>query len=320
MCIFSRPINQVFGTKIFARLSGRGTQFLAYEMNYDSDVPNAMILPLPVKQTATEKSIRFIDLQGYPKFFEDLSAAFPYIGRSGIGCSSMLQTDDAKGSIEVHDVGDFIASFVPKMADFDRLDSQFIIPNETWSLIPEYSDYGFAVFQLKSLVGKSHPMAFEFETRMNKVFFPTVHIHDGEVHGTEHFDHELYTQHAGLDSIAGKYFEYDYLDRYTQFTRSQNNAAETVEVDKTQGIVEPNLLLHRRQLTGNLKNQDMIFEIAGDPITTSFNFRKWSWVAPWGLLAVGLAWFFHRRNQVRQVSKQSNQDIQLDSASDSETI
>jgi len=52
MCIFSQPVVSVNNTQIFARLSGKGTQFLAYEMNYESRDPNAMILPVPVKQAA----------------------------------------------------------------------------------------------------------------------------------------------------------------------------------------------------------------------------------------------------------------------------
>jgi hypothetical protein len=38
-------------------------------------------------------------------------------------------------------------------------------------------------------------MALVFHTRMpDRVFFPTVHVHDGAVHETAMFDHELYCQ------------------------------------------------------------------------------------------------------------------------------
>lgn len=40
-----------------------------------------------------------------------------------------------------------------------------------------------------------HPMAFRFPTRMPEtLFFPTVHVHDGEYHETAAFDHTLYCQ------------------------------------------------------------------------------------------------------------------------------
>ncbi len=41
------------------------------------------------------------------------------------------------GALSVQQVGDYIASFVPTMADFSRLDPQFLIPKETWDKIPE---------------------------------------------------------------------------------------------------------------------------------------------------------------------------------------
>jgi hypothetical protein len=80
-------------------------------------------------------------------------------------------------------VGNFVASVVPTVEDFRRLDPQFSISPEIWGKIPDYQDYSFVVFQLEELKGRPHPMAFEFETRhQENLFFPTVHIHDGEVH------------------------------------------------------------------------------------------------------------------------------------------
>lgn len=177
MCCFAQAVLNVKQTRIFARLSGTGTQLLAYQMEYESEKPNAMILPLPVKLPAREDSVRFVDLSQYEEFFEDLSSAFPYQRSRNIGCSSAGFDELAAGSVlMVHKVGSFIASFVPTIDDFDRLDKQFVIPKETWQQIPEYENYGFAVFQLNELSGKPHPMAFEFESRSDRVFFPTVHI------------------------------------------------------------------------------------------------------------------------------------------------
>jgi hypothetical protein len=57
-------------------------------------------------------------------------------------------------------------------------------------------DWGFAVFRLKP--GKKahiHPMACRFRTRdASRLFFPTVHVHDGQVHASARFDHSLYDQ------------------------------------------------------------------------------------------------------------------------------
>ena len=37
-------------------------------------------------------------------------------------------------------------------------------------------------------------MAFDFPRAAKKLFFPTVHIHDGKVHDKADFDHALYCQ------------------------------------------------------------------------------------------------------------------------------
>ena len=185
MCCFAKPVIDVGKTGIFGRLSGEGTQFLVYEMEYESRVPNAMILPLPTAKNATEESVNFIDLSNYKDIFKDLNRAFPAIAPppSKNATRGALDSAMASKTLEVQEVGDFVASVVPTVNDFERLDQQFVIPKKTWEKIPRYEDYSFAVFQLKELKGKPHPMAFEFKTRFeDKIFFPTVHIHDGEVH------------------------------------------------------------------------------------------------------------------------------------------
>ena len=64
--------------------------------------------------------------------------------------------------LKVVEVGSFVASFVPAVKDFSRLDEQFRLPDGTWDKLPQYKDYGFAVFKLKKGEQKVHPMAFEF--------------------------------------------------------------------------------------------------------------------------------------------------------------
>jgi len=297
MCCFSGHIKSVHWTKIFARLSGVGTQFLAYQMAYESEQTNAMILPLPVKTPAREGSVRFIDLSEYEEFFFDLGFGFPRLA-TNIGCSASLT--DSAGSLEVQRVGNFIASFVPTVDDFARLDPQFAIPKETWDKIPVYSDYGFAVFQLHELAGRPHPMAFEFETRLDETFFPTVHIHDGEVHDSEEFNHLLYAQHAGLDSVVSRYAGQWGKDRATKLTRSKQSASRFCRVEATNGIVAPDLLVHMQQLTGELPNQDTIVSANGSPTVKSFNYRDWTWLTPWAVGVAGVAWFFRRRARLKK--------------------
>ena len=198
MCIFSQPVVSVSDTNIFARMLPDGWQYLVYQMRFETRDKNAMVLPLPVQLPATdEKTLEFISLKQHDRFFKDLDKGFPLALPSRSMLSEGVDTAvNSKQMLKVHDVGDFIASFVPTVGDFDRLDKQFRVPQESWDKIPRYSDYGFAVFQLKSLQGQPHPMAFKFRSRLNQpgngsLFFPTVHIHDGEVHQLEKFDHTL---------------------------------------------------------------------------------------------------------------------------------
>jgi hypothetical protein len=68
------------------------------------------------------------------------------------------------------------------------------------------------VFQLAPGKVTVHPMAFTFPTRApERLFFPTVHVHDGRFHTTAKFDHALYYQRedgappgaaAGSDAIS----------------------------------------------------------------------------------------------------------------------
>jgi hypothetical protein len=236
MCIFSRAVEEVSGTRLFARHSGDGRQVLVYSMAMAAADDLAMILPLPVLPNAPEDSVRFVNLENYPHFFNDLERGFPQPPPAGP--ASLLDVVLSAGPpLRVHDVGRFEASFVPNIPDFQRLDPRFRLPETAWKQLPLYEDWGFAVFKLKvkeegsafdaleyfdestrgplarvllvtellrraegRRLKKFHPMAFEFPCREpGLLYFPTVHIHDGHVHRSAQFDHELYCQpDAGL--------------------------------------------------------------------------------------------------------------------------
>lgn len=300
MCCFSQPVLSVNNTRIFARLSGKGTQFLAYQMSYESRLANAMILPVPIKQPATETSLRFIDLREYDTFFKDLASGFPTVVRTfDIGCGGPSDPA-ARFDLEVFEVGNYIASFVPTVEDFDRLDPVFTLPRPIWDRIPEYEDFGFAVFQLAAGSLEPHPMAFEFESRDNQVFFPTIHIHDGQVHKTEEFDHALYMQHAGLDSQVYGYINSDVEDQATGLIRSATRASEFCDIGKSAGLIDGNLLVHRTFLFGKSPNTDTIFTWPGDPLRPTLNLRSWLSATPWLIPLAALVWYFNRRARLKK--------------------
>jgi len=313
MCCFAQPVVSVTDTNIFARLESDGWQHLVYQMKFQSQKSNAIILPLPVKLPAQEaNSLEFISLKGYKRFFDDLNKGFPLAPVESKKAEKLDSRDSVAGNsiLKVHKVGDFIGSFVPSISDFERLDEQFRIPKETWDLLPSYSDYGFAVFQLRHLGGKPHPMAFKFQSRLESgkdasIFFPTVHIHDGKVHDLEEFDHSLFLQAPSYDEACGNYKQETRLvtDPATGYVRSKWTAEHFCNIGKSKSILKGDSLVHRLEIHGLQKNRDILAKLdIPKRVKTLFG------LGPIGLgsaaivagLAgiVGMSWFFNRRDNV----------------------
>lgn len=267
MCCFSGSVS-VSGTNIFCRHLG-AKQVLAYDMRYASDDDIAMILPLPVPPGSGEKAVRFIDLSGYDDFFDHLHAAFEIPTRGG---SYLAGASLGADTLEVHSVGAFDASFVPSRKDFARLDARFRFPENAWASLPQYADWGFAVFKLKAATmlepshegtpagvlraldglgtGRVHPMAFEFPTRApDQVFFPTVHVHDGQVHEYATFDHWLF-----LQLPEDRRPQSTVTDRFAPAERS---ADACVDIDRAKGLVSARDPLWRLRYSGEALNEDI---------------------------------------------------------------
>src|SRR5580698_6782574 len=212
MCCFSLPVKSVSETRIFARPAAEGRQFLAYSMTIEAAQELAMVLPLPVKPESGEHVVNFINLKEYENFFDDLESGFPKPPpppSERATFTSLGPVPATAAILDVMQVGDFEASFVPRVKDFARLDKRFRLPAGTWEKLPAYRDYGFAVFKLKSGKLRVHPMAFAFPRRdADTLFFPTVHIHDGHVHNKADFDHVLYAQPSGETQLR--------LDEWTE--------------------------------------------------------------------------------------------------------
>lgn len=250
MCCFSREIDRVADTNLFARASKDGRQFLIYSMELSTKDDVAMILPIPVPKDVKEDAVKFINLEKYPKIFDDLDNGFPKPPppRATRSDPKPDEIPLSEPPLKVVEVGSFEASFVPTVKDFARLDARFRLPDDIWSKLGGYKDYGFAVFKLKKGEQKVHPMAFEFPRRdAKKLFFPTVHIHDGKVHDKADFDHTLYCQENEDEQIA-----------LTRWQESPSHATEFVKIDQTEGIVNKDAHVYRLRLRGTYKNEDVI--------------------------------------------------------------
>jgi hypothetical protein len=246
MCCFSRKVEKVADTNIFARPAKDGRQSLVYQMTFSAREDLAMILPLPVPPKSKEDALRFINLEAYGDFFKDMRAGFPTPPPPrAAGADRGRARPEAK--LAVVEVGSFEASFVPSVKDFARLDERFRLPAGVWDKLPQYKDWGFAVFKLKSGSKKVHPMAFEFpRADPSALFFPTVHIHDGEVHSRAAFDHALYCQPGGHGEVQLRWEE------------SSRPANLFMNLDKAKGLLDGDAHVYRKKLRGKMPNEDIL--------------------------------------------------------------
>jgi hypothetical protein len=244
MCCFSQSVISVSGTNIFARHDGNGRQYIAYSMTVKAKEDLAMILPLPVIPRSGEQAVRFINLEDYPNFFTDMQSGFQ-TDDTTMSLSEGIEAE--RKTLAVVEVGSFEASYVPTVRDFGRLDPRFCLPEGTWESLPQYKDYGFAVFKLKQGAKTIHPMAFDFPSAVpSRLFFPTVHIHDGQVHATAKFDHALFCQRAPGDRFSlGLWHESAWLAR------------AFMKVQKCQDVLLPDAHCYKMTLRGQRRNTDI---------------------------------------------------------------
>ena len=246
MCCFSQPVLSVSNTNIFARMGEGIDQFVIYAMSLSARTDLAMVLPIPVAKGSGEKAVKFYNLEKYPSLFQDMAKGFPRLDH--IYYSSGPFSAEPAGrsqTLEVVGVGSFEASFVPSVADFVRLDKRFRLADDVWKKLPGYAEFGFAVFKLRAGNSPVHPMAFSFPSAIPQtLFFPTVHIHDGEVHEKAEFDHTLYCQATGLN--------------HRDWEESPSLAVTFLKCGLAHNIVQAGHHVHRRVLHGMLANGDVV--------------------------------------------------------------
>lgn len=195
MCMFLGGQVKVAGTNIYSRHIDRNRTFLAYQMRYAAKENVAMVLPV---WTLPGHAIEFVDLSKHRDFFKTLARITdptPFGLRSRGGSRSL------SSEIPLERVGDYVASWVPSVDRLQDLNQALTIaPGAIETIARRYALFGFAVFKLApALRGEEpHPMAFTYNHRSDELFFPCVHLHDGEgISKTETFDHVLYAQTEG---------------------------------------------------------------------------------------------------------------------------
>lgn len=264
MCIFtgvqgSAPDFAVARTRIFARPDGVD-QWLAYAMQVAAPSELAMILPLPVPIGSADDAATFLDLSAYPEIFSDLDRCFGEFPLAACASSSPPPQSAARPRLEVHSMGAFEASYVPHQSDFSRLDPRFRLPDEIWRMLPSYRDWGFAVIQLKPGPQDVHPIVLRFPRRWpDRLYFPTVHVHDATVHREADYDHTLYYQGMPRATRRGA--------ASGRSVREESDDVARLYVDfiGTRALIDPDLKLERFGLHGLLPNEDVWLTPASKP-------------------------------------------------------
>lgn len=245
MCIFSREVYKVENTSIFTKkIDSR--QVVIYEMEVGTNSEMSMILPIPNKNK-DDNSVKFYDFSEYDNFFQDIEQVFnPPSDGISTGYRSLKLT--------THKIGSFDAVYIPTLNDFNRVDTRFKLDSSIWDQLPQYENYSFVVFKLRNGHYKAHPMAFSFETSLDELYFPTVHIHDGQVHKKEHFDHNLYFQaESSTDIINGNHGEQFVRNRYPEFTKN-------IQHDKCYGLINHDTIF-KAEVHGDHVNEDILVQI-----------------------------------------------------------
>lgn len=257
MCIFTPAVKQVDNTSIFCRRDG-DQQYIVYSTRYTTHgiLPVAMILPIPIVKGG---SVEFIDLSQYPEFMGDVEGGFFGGGQPR---SFSITRGKTRSTLPVHKVGSFVASVVPTYADMDRLDLRFRVDEQSLSHFGNIKEnYGFVVFQLSSGTAKTHPMAFSFDTAYNEdestVFYPTSHIHDGEVHNEEGFDHTLYFQTPYQHHPLGlKYV--DDSPTHINWTPADVLPGAHMDISRCKNMVDPRSPIWKASVQGLRRNGDLL--------------------------------------------------------------
>lgn len=216
MCIISLTVESVNATKIFSCFTDdESRQFVVYSNEVSTNAKNnMMILPVP-----HPSSVELIDLSHYPSFFQDCEKNFvkyrpPHLYASRSLTASLNYSE--RPPLPIFNVGSYIASIVPSVYDFDRL-NPYMFPVSSdlrATLQQEYtSEFGFICCRLKQGRHTYHPFAYSHAKHSGGLMFlPTFHYHPHNSSYDSHigadWDHVIYTVGTDLDSTRNDNYKF----------------------------------------------------------------------------------------------------------------
>ncbi len=205
MCMISKEIKKVAGTKIFVGVNNDKTkQMTVYANTVDnSSRNNAMVLPVPFPN-----SVVFHNLEKYQDFFTDCDDSFVNMTRSLDSRKFLNMSYEGSEKLDVYDVGSYKVSLAMCLDDLQRVDTKvFELSKGLDSMLnTHYSNpiFGFIICKLADGNEKYHPFAYSHNIASEKVFIPTRHYHDENINSFygnyDMFGKQAYTEKNINDS------------------------------------------------------------------------------------------------------------------------
>eukprot|EP01128_Nolandella_sp_AFSM9_P006387 TRINITY_DN3269_c0_g1_i1.p1 TRINITY_DN3269_c0_g1~~TRINITY_DN3269_c0_g1_i1.p1 ORF type:complete len:288 (-),score=23.86 TRINITY_DN3269_c0_g1_i1:160-1023(-) len=227
MCIFNVKVGVVRSTRILVSLTSGGRQATVYEnavsvvgttrrqsqaakkaalekkVKEDRNNANAMILPCPL---SPGHDVIPLDFSKDSFSFAQLEKAFPQPRRTKARARKGRRDRSGGEKLKVVQVGAYSVSIAKSLLDLTLIDSDVFKVNEAIlpALKERYSSgFGFVIcaFNAANKI-EPHPIGYIHDAPdVNSLFVPTLHIHDGEVHKKESFDHNIYS--INTDNLSG---------------------------------------------------------------------------------------------------------------------
>ncbi|MCC6750577.1 MAG: hypothetical protein IT371_23145 [Deltaproteobacteria bacterium] len=255
MPCFTRPVAAVGQTQLYARAADDGGQLLAISATVAAREDLALLVPLPTPAGTAADAVRFLDLQSYPTFFDELGLGFTALPRA----ASAAPPRALRGTPRAHAIAPLELSVAPDLASLARLDARFAPSPRLLARLAEYADFAFAVLRLTSWGGLlAHfrrpqarlvlPVALHFPRRWSdRLYFPTLAVHDGDDASEPELDHLCYCQ---PDERTEPHL--------ARWERSAHAASSFVDPGRAQGLVDGRAPCHRLTLRGPRGNQDLV--------------------------------------------------------------
>ncbi len=249
MAVFAPPTQKTWDARFFARMH-LVRQVLVFQLSLKAE-STAVLLPLPTA-SLSQQAARFIDLSGYPSFFEDLDQLVhkPEPHQAAEGLVEAPQPAPA--------VRPERARFVPSVRDLKKVDPHFSLLQSLWAARPVYKDYGFAIIWVRARgPGRLGPIALEFQTRStDALYFPGVFAQGGSAPSQARYDHRFFGQRSEDQTHYG-------------WSRSQTEAAAVLDQGRllmssqTTHLIEPGDLVYWKDVRGDFPNQDFWLKLEG---------------------------------------------------------